>query len=105
LVSSFALLSYLFIHLREQILIFLATGFFTSGILFYITMRLFPVQGLGEFDDVDYYGAFTKQEATKLGVMQLDPSDASLEGVERMEPLQPGEKGPKTEYIVADGIY
>jgi NCS1 family nucleobase:cation symporter-1 len=85
-------------------LIFFAAGFFTSGILFYITMRLFPVQGLGEFDDVDYYGAFTEQEAAKLGVMQLDHSDASLEGIERMEPLQPGEKGPKTEYIVADGI-
>ncbi|KAF8847465.1 hypothetical protein BDZ45DRAFT_681884 [Acephala macrosclerotiorum] len=68
-------------------------------------MRLFPVAGLGEPDDVDYYGVFTAKEATKLGVMQLEALDASLEGVERVEPLQDGEKGPKTGYIVADGAY
>ena len=68
-------------------------------------MRLFPVPGLGDYDEIDYFGAFTAKEATKLGVTQLDPSDASLEGVERIEPLQTQEKGPKTDYIVADGVY
>lgn len=80
-------------------------GFFTSGLLFYITMRLFPVPGLREFDDLDYYGAFTAKEAAKLGVMQLEASDASLEGFDHVEPLQDGEKGPKTCYIAADGVY
>ena len=68
-------------------------------------MRIFPVEGLGDYDDLDYYGAFTAKEAAKLGVMQLDSSDATLEGVEHIEPLQLQEKGPKTDYIVADGAY
>lgn len=68
-------------------------------------MRLFPVPGMGDFDDVDYYGAFTPAEAAKLGVMPLESMNASLEGVEHVEPLQAGEKGPKTEYVVADGAY
>ena len=65
-------------------------------------MTLFTVVGMGEFDDVDYYGAFTEKEALKLGVAKLDRTSASLEGV---EPLQVGEKGPNSEYIVADGVY
>lgn len=80
------------------------TGFFTSALLFYIIMRLCPVPGMGDFDEVDYYGAFTSQEAANLGVMPLD-STTSFEGVEHIEPLKTGEKGPKTEYIVADGAY
>lgn len=64
-----------------------------------------PVEGMGAFGDVDYYGTFTAKEAAKLGVMQLDQSNTSLEGVEHIEPLQTPEKGPKTEYIVADGVY
>ncbi|KUJ17170.1 uracil permease [Mollisia scopiformis] len=80
-------------------------GFFTSALLFYVTMRLFPVPGMGDFDDVDYYGAFTAKEAAKLGVMPLDSLDVPLERVEHIERLKSGEKGPKTEYIVADGVY
>lgn len=67
-------------------------------------MRLFPVPGMGDFDDVDYYGAFTPQEAAKLGVMPLELT-TSLEGIEHIEPLKSGEKGPKTEYVVADGAH
>ena len=83
----------------------LHTGFFTSALLFYITMRIFPVDGMGAYDDVDYYAAFTAKEAQKLGVMQLDQSNTSLEGVEHIEPLQVQEKGQRTGYIVADGVY
>jgi NCS1 family nucleobase:cation symporter-1 len=68
-------------------------------------MRIFPVEGLGAYDEVDYYGAFTAKEAAKLGIAQLDSSEASLEGVERIEPLQSDEKGPKTDYVVTDGAY
>lgn len=71
-------------------------------------MKLFPVKGLGEYDDVDYFGAFTAKEAAKLGISQLDQMTSSLEGIEGVEQareLQAGEKGPKTEYIVADGAY
>ena len=68
-------------------------------------MRLFPVAGLGDYDEIDYFGAFTAKEAAKLGVAQLESGDTSLEGVERIEPLQAQEKGPKTNYILADGAY
>jgi NCS1 family nucleobase:cation symporter-1 len=68
-------------------------------------MHLFPVPGMGEYDEIDYFGAFTAKEATKLGVAQLESSGASLEGVEPIEPLQMQEKGPKTDYVMADGAY
>ncbi|RDW88204.1 uracil permease-2 [Coleophoma cylindrospora] len=82
-------------------------GFFLSAIIFYITMKLFPVRGLGEFDDVDYYGAFSAKEAAKLGVSPAGQGASfdGIEGVEQARELQAGEKGPKTEYIMADGAY
>lgn len=78
-------------------------GFFTSALAFFITMKLFPVPGMGEFDDVDYYGAFTEKEAQALGVT---PSETfpPLEGVGNIQPLGENEKGPKTGYIFADGV-
>jgi NCS1 family nucleobase:cation symporter-1 len=78
--------------------------FFTSVFLFYITIWIFPVGGMGAFDDVDNCDAFTAKEAAKLGVMHLDQSKTSLEGVEHIESLQKREKDPKTEYIVTDGV-
>lgn len=68
-------------------------------------MRLFPVAGLGEFDDEDFFGTFYAKEAAKLGVAQRNTYHASLEGIENIEPLQSQEKGPKTEYILADGAH
>lgn len=67
-------------------------------------MKLFPVPGMGEFDDVDYYGAFTEKEAQALGVTPLERSP-TLEGIEDIQPLGENEKGPKTGYVVADGVY
>ena len=81
------------------------SGFSLSAFIFYVTMRIFPVDGLGDCDAIDYYGTFTVKEAARLGVAQLDSSEASLEGVERIESLQAREKCPKTDYIIADGVY
>jgi nucleobase:cation symporter-1, NCS1 family len=39
--------------------------------------KLFPAEGMGDYDEVDYYGTFTSQEAAKLGVI---PIDGQLEG-------------------------
>ena len=50
------------------------TGFFTSAIIFYVLNWLFPVDGLGEQDEVDIYGTFTQKEAERLGVVPLDPN-------------------------------
>jgi NCS1 family nucleobase:cation symporter-1 len=59
---------------------------------------------MGEFDDVDYYGAFTAKEAAALGVASLEIYP-SVEGVEDIQPVNENEKGPKTGYIVAAGVY
>ncbi|KAH9902050.1 uracil permease [Xylariomycetidae sp. FL2044] len=47
-------------------------GFFTSGIIFFILNKLFPVQGLGEYEEIDIYGTFTAEEAAKLGIVPLE---------------------------------
>lgn len=79
-------------------------GFFVSGAVFWVTMTLFPPPGMREFDDVDYFAAFTAREAERLGVVRLDAT-SSLEGVDGMVPMGENEKGPKMEYVVADGAY
>ncbi len=43
-------------------------GLAISFTLYYGLNRAFPPNGLGEYDDVDYYGTFTSDEAAKLGV-------------------------------------
>lgn len=43
------------------------SGFFASLVVFYLTNLLFPVQGRGEMDKVDFYGTFTEDEARKIG--------------------------------------
>jgi nucleobase:cation symporter-1, NCS1 family len=53
-------------------------GFFISATIFYALNKLFPVEGLGEFDDVDYYGTFTTKEAAKLGVNPIRPHSANF---------------------------
>ncbi len=68
-------------------------------------MKLFPVPGMGHYDDIDYYGAFSTKKAAALGITQLDPANSSLEGVEHIQPLGADEKGSKIEYIVASGAY
>jgi len=48
-------------------------GFFVSGTLFLILNMIWPPIGLGEQDDVDYYGTFTAKEAAKVGIIPLQP--------------------------------
>ncbi|KAI1336903.1 NCS1 nucleoside transporter family protein-like protein [Xylariaceae sp. FL0016] len=43
-------------------------GFFTSGAIFLLLNKIFPVTGLGEYEDTDIYGTFTAKEAARLGV-------------------------------------
>lgn len=50
----------------------LSPGFFISAIIFFTLSMLFPVPGMGEYDEVDIYGAFTAQEAAKLGIVTLE---------------------------------
>ncbi|THH15147.1 hypothetical protein EW146_g5285 [Bondarzewia mesenterica] len=52
-------------------------GFSISFIIFIALNFLFPVAGLGEIDDVDYFGAFTDKECKRLGIAPLSPSAAS----------------------------
>lgn len=42
-------------------------GFTVSFIIYVAINKVFPPPGLGEVDDMDYYGTFTPEEAAKLG--------------------------------------
>ncbi|KAH7419030.1 NCS1 nucleoside transporter family protein-like protein [Cadophora sp. MPI-SDFR-AT-0126] len=53
-------------------------GFTISALLFYFFSTVFPVQGAGDFDDVDVYGTFTEQEMIKLGLTHT----SAIEGIE-----------------------
>ncbi|RDW65142.1 uracil permease-4 [Coleophoma crateriformis] len=74
-------------------------GFFLSFVIFYAASSIFPPVGLGDMDDVDYYGTFTSYEAQKLDIVELDLSTASIDGV-KSSPLD--EKAPKTEYMATN---
>ncbi|XXG94517.1 hypothetical protein Hte_000774 [Hypoxylon texense] len=47
-------------------------GFFTSATIFFVLNKLFPVAGMGEYDEVDVYGTFTAKEAEKLGIIPVE---------------------------------
>lgn len=47
-------------------------GMAISFTLYYVLSKVFPPQGLGEYDDVDYYATFSPDEAAKLGVASLE---------------------------------
>ncbi|KAI1480299.1 uracil permease [Daldinia eschscholtzii] len=57
-------------------------GFFMSAIIFVLLNKLFPVAGMGEYDEVDIYGTFTLKEATKLGVVHVELQIDALESRE-----------------------
>lgn len=48
------------------------TGFFVSSIVFFVLNKLFPVAGMGEYDDVDIYGTLSPEEAAKLGIVPCE---------------------------------
>lgn len=55
-------------------------GYVISFLMHLLLSRvLFPPQGTGEVDTIDYYGTFTEKEALKLGI---EPNDKSLIEVE-----------------------
>ncbi|KAI0841945.1 NCS1 nucleoside transporter family protein-like protein [Hypoxylon sp. FL0890] len=57
-------------------------GFFTSATIFFLLNKLFPIKGMGEYDEVDFYGTFTTKEAAKLGVIPVEfhtDADDSIE--------------------------
>ncbi|KAJ9207699.1 hypothetical protein DTO021D3_3164 [Paecilomyces variotii] len=53
-------------------------GFVISAVLYVAISKIWPPMGLGEVDESDYYGTFTTEEATRLGVIPRD----EIEGVE-----------------------
>ena len=62
-------------------------GFTVSFLVHWSITRLCPPVGLGEKDDVDYYGTFTSEEAARLGVATQSPIEGEGEasGTEDME--------------------
>ncbi|KAI1469647.1 uracil permease [Daldinia caldariorum] len=54
-------------------------GFFISAMIFVALNKLSPVLGLGEYDEVDVYETFTREEATKLGVIHVESQIDALE--------------------------
>jgi nucleobase:cation symporter-1, NCS1 family len=50
-------------------------GFTVSFLAHWAINLAFPPRGLGEKDDVDYYGTFTAEEATRLDVAPSDRID------------------------------
>lgn len=50
-------------------------GFVVSFIVHWSLNQLLPPIGLGEKDDIDYYGTFTSSEGLKLGVEVQSPSE------------------------------
>lgn len=62
--------------------------------IFYTLNKLFPVIGMGEYDEVDTYGTFTQAEAAKLGIVPADQvleAEDGSDGVIR-ETIEKGEK-------------
>lgn len=56
-----------------MVLISVYPGFFISSTVFFTLNKLFPVAGMGEFDEVDTYGTLTPEEATNLGIIPTEP--------------------------------
>lgn len=51
-------------------------GFAISFLVYYILCRIFPVAGLGETDDVDYFRTFTAEEGAKLGIAVCEETNS-----------------------------
>ena len=76
-------------------------GFTVSFLVHWGINRLFPPVGLGEKDDVDYYGTFTAAEAEKLGVAPHSPFDGE-EASPGIDPEKDGGHAPsemKSRYV------
>jgi NCS1 family nucleobase:cation symporter-1 len=70
-------------------------GFVISFLVHLALNKAFPPKGLGEIDEVDYYGTFTPEEAAHFGVR---PYDRRIEGpdiIERYDYVHGEAKGLK----------
>lgn len=56
-------------------------GLVISASVYYGLCYVFPPDGLGQFDDVDYYGTFDAHESVRLGVSSM----AEVDGVDNVE--------------------
>jgi NCS1 family nucleobase:cation symporter-1 len=63
-------------------------GYIISFIVHVVINFFFPPPGVGEYDEYDVYGTFTREEAEKLGVIPHE----SLAGEDTDEFLDPSEK-------------
>lgn len=52
-----------------MMLIVESLGFFLTSTIFLALNKIFPVADMGECDEVDTFGTFTLEEATKLGIL------------------------------------
>lgn len=57
-------------------------GFAISFLVHIGLNRIWPVKGLGEIDEEDYYGTFTEEEARKMGMAPYLESDGVEERVD-----------------------
>lgn len=69
-----------------------SSGFFISSVVFLLLNKLFPVDGLGDYDEVDVYGTFTAKEAAKHGIVSTSESVQNSRGVEPAESREVIEK-------------
>ncbi|EXJ78274.1 hypothetical protein A1O3_09435 [Capronia epimyces CBS 606.96] len=68
-------------------------GLAISFTIYYVLNRVFPPQGVGEYDDVDYYGTFSLDEGAQLGISPLE----EINGEETMT-----EKGAMNERVTRE---
>jgi len=54
-------------------------GLVISFVLYYGLNRIWPPRGVGEYDDVDHFGTFSSDEASKLGVALPDEAVGNME--------------------------
>ena len=54
-------------------------GLAISFTLYYVLNWVFPPEGAGSYDNVDYYGTFTSEEAAKLGMAPMEDNASNSE--------------------------
>lgn len=65
-------------------------GFTVSFLVHLALNRIWPPVGLGDKDDIDYYGTFTTEEAVRLGVAPNSPIEGEDEASETTDPAAYG---------------
>lgn len=60
-------------------------GFAISFLVYYILCRIFPLAGVGETDDVDYFRTFTREEGAKLGIAVCEETTSEKLSLEQSD--------------------